>query len=67
MAYTNIALGAHTDNTYFVRQRMSDPVLFVEGHFRQILLEYNSSTSSHTQTDQVVRRSWSTDSTSRRS
>ena len=26
-AYTNIALGAHTDNTYFVRRHTIDPVL----------------------------------------
>ena len=25
-AYTNIALGAHTDNTYLVRQRATGPV-----------------------------------------
>ena len=30
-AYTNIALDAHTDNTYFVSERMTFPVLWLRG------------------------------------
>lgn len=59
-AYTNLALGAHTDNTYFVREHTTDPALgpnSVLENFRQIPPDFNSSTSSPTRTDQEARRS----------
>lgn len=30
-AYTSIALGAHTDNTYFVRERVKNVALWLTG------------------------------------
>ena len=69
-SYTNVALGAHTDNTYFVRRHKTDDPVFVSDRsvesFRQTLPDFNSSISSHTPADQEARRSWSTGSTSRR-
>lgn len=57
-AYTNMALGAHTDNTYFVRGYTARAMANVYPYpFRQTLPDFNSSTSSHTRTDQVAQRS----------
>jgi len=60
-AYTNIALGAHTDNTYFVRRYTTDYVLCLLkqhiGHFRRIPPDCNSFIFSHTRTVQEALRS----------
>ena len=59
-AYTNIALGAHTDNTYFVCKPITHSVPWLRDMpvpFRQIPPDFNSSTSSLTQMDQAARLS----------
>lgn len=69
-AYTNIALGAHTDNTYFVRERAGKSFVMANGPigpFRRILPDFSSSTSCLTRTDRAARRSWSTGSMSHQS
>ena len=69
-AYTNIALGAHTDNTYFVGEHVNTHCIIANsfiGPFRRILPDSSSSTSCLTLTDQAEKRSWSTDSMSHQS
>lgn len=61
-AYTDMALDAHTDNTYFVRDkklhlhRVYASKLRI-GYFRQILPDFKSSISSCTRADREARRS----------
>lgn len=57
-AYTTLALGAHTDNTYFVRlfdqSKKREVIGFWFDLSRLIPAAYNSFTSFHTRTDLVV-------------
>jgi len=55
-AYTNIALGAHTDNTYFVRQHTTDPALNLNDVLETLDRSLRTSTLSPPLTHGRIRR-----------